>query len=77
MTRFFLLILSAFALTACSPSRSPEAAGQYNLSKGQCLNIPMCDADGCKTVNDDMVQDQCQVVGGEFVPRDHQEIYWF
>lgn len=73
MKPVFVLIITACLVSACSPSRKPEAAGEYNLSKGQCIDIP----DGNKTHKDEMNLSACQMAGGKFVPRNHRKLYWF
>lgn len=73
MTRISLCCACALIIAACSAPNSPEAIGEYNLSKGKCTNIK----DNARAINDKMTQDVCKMVEGEFVPRNHKKRAWF
>ena len=77
MNRVFIFVLCGAMLTACSPSRAPEAIAQYNLSKGKCVEIPYCREDNCRILSEKMTLGDCQMVGGKFIPRNHKKLYWF
>lgn len=68
-----ILLTLLTVLSACSAPNSPEAIGEHNLSKGKCTDIP----DNNRPVSDEMVQNACQMVGGQFVPRNHLKRRWF
>lgn len=73
MKTILTMLTLGMMITACSAPNSPEAVGEHNLSKGKCVNIP----DDGRMVSDEMIQNTCMMVGGEFQPRDHLKRRWF
>lgn len=71
MNKFICLTFFALLLSACKAPTTPEAIGEHNLSKGRCVDIAMCDANGqCDSVRDESVQYVCQMIGGRFEARE-------
>lgn len=78
MMRIFFPFCLLAALTACSSGNTQISAGTHNLSKGDCRNIRVCDAAGaCRTYDELMPQAQCDMLGGEFTPRDYRRGWLF
>lgn len=78
MNKITTVFLLSFMLTACKAPNTPEALGEHNLSKGRCVDIPMCDAQGqCQAIRDESVQYVCEMVGGKFEPREFKKTAWF
>lgn len=67
--RFSVLFLALF-LGACFRHETPESLGEHNLSKGKCVNIPACSETDCPRLEDEGVQYVCEMLGGEFEPRE-------
>lgn len=78
MFRFLLPLFLILNLAGCSPSNTPQAVGEYNLSRGDCYVEPCSSSEKrCARIRDKMTQDSCAMVEGKFVPRNHQEMHWF
>ena len=74
MTKTLLTALTAvLLLTACARGDTTAAVGSHNLSKGTCTAIH---ADGHE-YKEEMTQNNCQMVGGKFTPRNRKKIVWF
>lgn len=64
-------------LAGCSSGNAQVSAGTHNLSKGDCRNIRVCAGENCQTYSEVMSLSQCEMLGGEFVPRDYKRGWLF
>lgn len=77
MMRIFFSFFLVAGLAACSSGNTHMSAGTHNLSKGDCRNIQVCNGGDCRTYEELMPQAQCEMLGGEFTPRDYRRRWLF
>lgn len=78
MMRIFFSFCLVLTLSACSSGNTNISAGTHNLSKGDCRNIRVCASGGqCQNYQELIPKAQCDMLGGEFTPRDYRRSWLF
>lgn len=77
MKAIIVLSLGMFCLAGCTQTVTPARAGTHNLSKGKCVDVPCRDAQ-CRRdlVDEEVTQTHCEIMGGQFVPREIKKRIW-